>query len=86
MPETESRSARVRGRSAPDCPDWTVSTGCRLGTNRNGMRPVPIIGSDVALDESHFYVTMRKATPLPVRPNEYDHFVVANGAFGELEE
>ncbi|WP_090312440.1 hypothetical protein [Natronorubrum texcoconense] len=86
MPETESRSARVRGRSPPDRPEWEVSTVCRRGTNHDGTATCPVTGAEVALDESHFYVTLWKETASPVRPAEYDHFVVADGAFGELEQ
>ncbi|MWV41055.1 hypothetical protein [Natrialba sp. INN-245] len=86
MPETESRTQRIRGPSPPNRPDWAVSTVCRCGTNLDGTAICPVTGADVALDEVHFYVTLHNETISAVQPDEFDHFVVADGAFGELEQ
>lgn len=84
---SESRSHRFRGRSPPDRDgDWQVSTVARRGTNHSGTAVCAVTGATVPLDTAHYYVTLRRETRSPIRPDEYDHLVVADGALGELDE
>lgn len=87
MSESQSRTQRFRGRSLPDREDdWLVSTVARRGTNRTGSAICTVTGATVALDEVHFFVTLRKPTRSSTRPPEFDHLVVRDGALGELDE
>ncbi|PGF14230.1 hypothetical protein CP556_24805 [Natrinema sp. CBA1119] len=87
MPDTQSRTQRFRGRSPPDRDDgWQVSTvSCRT-TNHGRSEYSPVTETDVSIDESHFYVTLRRESEYRFNPAEYEYLVVADGALGELEE
>ncbi|WP_339105953.1 hypothetical protein [Haloterrigena salinisoli] len=84
---SQSRTQRFRGRSPPDRePGWQVSTVARRSTNKSGAAVCAVTGATVALEETYYFVTLRKPTNSPVRPPEYDHLVVREGALDELDE
>ncbi|WP_226043055.1 hypothetical protein [Natrinema sp. DC36] len=87
MPETQSRSQQFRGRSPPDRDDgWQVSTVSRRTTNTARSEYSPVTETDVPIDESHFYVTLRRESEYRFDPAEYDELIVPDGALGELDE
>ena len=84
MFESQSRTQRFRGRSPSDRnDDWQVTTVARRSTNKSGS--LCCHRCDRPLDESHFYVTLRRPTRSPTRPPEFDHLVVHDGALDELD-
>ncbi|ADB63937.1 hypothetical protein Htur_5050 (plasmid) [Haloterrigena turkmenica DSM 5511] len=84
---SQSRTQRVRGRSPPDREDgWQVTTVPRRTTNDSGAAVCAVTGATVPLEETHYFVTLRKPTPGRHQPPEFDHLVVAEGALGELDE
>ncbi|MFC6764566.1 hypothetical protein [Natrinema soli] len=82
----ESRTQRFRGRSLPDRDDWQVSTVSRRTTNTATTEYSPVTETDVAIDKSHFYVTLRRESEYRFHSAEYEYLVVADGALGELDE
>ena len=86
MSESQSRTQRFHGRSPPDRDgDWQVTTVARRSTNKSGSKVCAATGATVPLSEPHFYVTLRRPTRSPVRPPEFDHLVVRDGALDELD-
>lgn len=83
---SESRTDRFRGRSLPNRNGWEVSTIAYRGTNRSNTATCPVTNSEVALDDLHYYVTIRTPGVGPWTEWEYDSIVVADGALGELDQ
>jgi len=80
MSDTESRTARFRGRSPPDRDEeWEFSTIARRGTNQSGSAVCAATGANVSLDSLHYLVTLRKPAAGLLRDYEYDNLVAANG-------
>jgi hypothetical protein len=87
MPETQSRTARFRGRSPPDrAAEWAVSTVARRGTNTSASAVCAATGATIALDGPHYLVTLRKSALGVLNDYEYDELIVADGALDELDD
>lgn len=82
---SNSRTQRSRSRSPTDRADWEVSTISRRGTNQSGSRICAVTGESVALNESHFLMTLRTPAIGVLRNYHYDDLVVADGALDELD-
>jgi len=87
MSDTESRTARFRGRSPPDRDDeWEVSTVARCGTNQSDSAVCAATDANVSLDEAHYLVKIRRPVVGLLRDYEYDDLIVADGAIDELDD
>ncbi|AEH39501.1 hypothetical protein [Halopiger xanaduensis] len=86
MSESDARSSQFRGQSPPTHgEEWEVTNVSRRFTNREATTACAVTGSSVALDEPHYYVTVKRETVGRFQPPDYDHLIVAKDALDVLD-